>query len=48
MIADTAAPVTDDTLKEMKNSLPTLKSIHPNTGYAAIEAPAGASTMSLS
>ncbi|CAD0004193.1 RHS repeat-associated core domain-containing protein [Flavobacterium salmonis] len=36
--ADSEAPATDATLIKMKNSLPTLKSIHPKTGYALIEA----------
>jgi hypothetical protein len=36
--ADKAAPVTDATLVEMKNKLPTLKSIYPKTGNALLEA----------
>ena len=35
--ADTAAPPTDATLIEMKNSLPTLQNLHAKTGYAALE-----------
>jgi hypothetical protein len=36
--ADKAAPVTDATLVEMKNKLPTLKGIYSETGNAPIEA----------
>jgi RHS repeat-associated protein len=35
--ADSPAPETDATLEEMKNSLPTLKKLHPKTGYAQLQ-----------